>query len=289
MTLEWASQFPVVRNIPRGYLIFSDIEVIGYAAPIIIHPFTVMEYWDGPSKLLDYVYVTADTSDPNFRGGISEFFDNYCKERDRQGKYLLSSDISDPLWDAVFQSPEELRRAKQPQLKLIEERVSEALRNQNFIEALLRVLSLVADHNDLRRWSEDAGVDWRRWSRGGTIAEESAYLVAEAVEANKIIQLVQIIFLEYPHQFQADFGRGGPKVEEPEREEPNEEDALDYVSDRLSNYKDHAKLRELSEAAGINCLHWWCGGTVDQERARLIAYAQKTNKLPNLAKLLKVR
>jgi hypothetical protein len=196
---QWDVLFPVVRGIPRGCLMIDQVQNISPRdrdAPIQVHPFSVMEYWDGSAQLHDFVYASADTGASQFRGNIETFFDSYRQANDRQGRYLVSADISEPMWDAVFSSPEDMRYRKEAQLRLIEARVRDAANGQKVVEALIKELSRLKSVVDLKRLSVDAGIDPNRWSEGGLIAEESARLVDKAVQSEKQQALLQVVLLE---------------------------------------------------------------------------------------------
>ena len=200
MTEKWASQFPSVKGIPRGYLILDkrdQVRVREHGAPVEIHPFSIMEYWDGSAQLLDYVYATVDTTEADFRDKLTDFFESYRIAEGRGGEYLLAADVSDPMWDAWFSSPAELRDSRRAsQLRLIEARVHDAVSGQDVVDALIRTLSQSDNVKDLRRLSKDAGIEFQRWSAGGTVAEESARLVSEAVRSGKEQALIQVVMAE---------------------------------------------------------------------------------------------
>jgi hypothetical protein len=197
---KWAEQFPLVRGIPRGCLILNTPDAIRRVAenvaPVQVHPFSIMEYWNGDTQLHDFVYVTVDTGDLELRGKTSDFFEEYRTAKGRDGRYLLAADISDPLWPAEFASPEEMRARKAPQLRLIEKRVQEATCGLTVTEGLLKELSKFPDRNDLTRLSEDADIPSRRWSEGGLLADEAARLVDEAIRSNKLQALIQVVITE---------------------------------------------------------------------------------------------
>lgn len=54
-------------------------------APTEYHPWTVMEYHSGSAKLYDFVYVTADTGQRNFRSSIEPFLRNIKQRRGVMG------------------------------------------------------------------------------------------------------------------------------------------------------------------------------------------------------------
>jgi hypothetical protein len=201
MSQEWAIQFPVVRGIPRGYFVLDateDVWPYNHEAPIQAHPFSVLEYWDNANQLLDFVYATAITNDRQYRKKITRFFEDYRKDQGRQGEYLLAGDIANPMWDSRFSSPQELRQAKKSQLRLIEARTADAASGKDVTDSLLKALASLSSsrHNDLRRISTDAGIDYRRWSSGGSIAEEITRLVDEAVQSGRQQALLQVVLVE---------------------------------------------------------------------------------------------
>jgi hypothetical protein len=188
-----------VLGVPRGCLILDDIAaptVMEQNAPVQVHPFSVMEYWDGPAQLHDFVYVTVDTGDPALRRTTAEFFEEYRTKKGRDGRYLLAADMADHLWEPIFASPAEMRLNKAAELKLIEARVAESARGEEIIEALIRSLARFPGIDDLKRLSQDAGIPWQRWSKGGRIGDEAARLVAEAVGLGKQQALLQVVMLE---------------------------------------------------------------------------------------------
>ncbi|MGY4172654.1 hypothetical protein [Bradyrhizobium sp. USDA 4529] len=188
MPLQWAAQFPIMRQLPRGCLVLDKVENVldvEDGAPIQAHPFSIMEYWDGPVRLFDFVYATADTTDEGFRGDLSRFFEAYRLANDRAGNYLTAADIAEPMWKAEFGSPESLRREQGAQLRLIERRVEDTIRGVDFTEALIKRLSRAASLTDLKRISANAGIEWRRWSEGGAIGDEATRLVEDAISSGK--------------------------------------------------------------------------------------------------------
>jgi hypothetical protein len=202
MPQKWAVQFPVICGIERGCLVFTDVsavEVREQGAPVLAHPFSIMEYWNGSIQLHDFVYATGDTSEKEFRRDLSSFFEHYRNDKGREGIYLTTSDIADPMWNATFADPAEMRASKGPQLRLIEKRAKEAVNGQKSIDALLRSLSSLDTRTDLLRLSEKAGIPSRRWSTSGiSLGDEAARLVDAAVQSNKQQALLHAIMLELP-------------------------------------------------------------------------------------------
>ncbi len=200
MPTEWSRNFPTVKGLPKVCLVLSDpdsIDVSPIGAPVQIHPFSIMEYWDDDAQLLDFVYCQADSSDDTGHERLSLFFERYCRDKEREGRYLVAADVANPMWDAEFSSPLEMRTEKAHQLKLIESRATEAAEGRDDTEALIRLLSKVSDVGDLKRLSKAAGIPWRRWFQNGTIADEASRLVEQAVGGDKRFRLAQAAQLEF--------------------------------------------------------------------------------------------
>jgi hypothetical protein len=200
MPHKWAVQFPSVRGVPRACLLLTKVDHISVndtEAPILIHPFTVMEYWTDTAQLHDFVYATADTSNAGFRRELSTFFEAYRTAHGRDGSYLVAADISCPMWDAVFANPEDMRMRKASQLRLLEARIRATANGDDVVDALVRKLSQVDGVDVLVRLSTDAGIEPRRWLAGGLIAEEAARLVDAAIRADKQLTLLQLVLLEF--------------------------------------------------------------------------------------------
>jgi len=201
MPVSWASEFPSIRGIPKLCLTLSEgarapIGELDRDAPVEVHPFTVMEYEDDNTALLDFVFAAADSTDPDFRRRIEEFFGHYCSDHGRNGSYLIAADVSAPLWTSKFQSPAEMRGAKAAELALIDHRVREALAGEDRIETVLRDL-VHRQTDDLRRLSEAILIPQALWYEQGTVAEQAQKLLDKAVRANKLPELIQAIQLGY--------------------------------------------------------------------------------------------
>lgn len=211
MARGWSSLFPSTRGIPRGTLVVDrpeDLRVFEAddRVPTVIHPFTIMEYYQGGLELFDYVYAAADTGESGYRGRLERFFGAYKDKQERYGRYLLAGDALSPLWDAQFESPEDLRRADPSsgsQLSLLEARVRERHLGENLTEDLLEALATTCDTaGDVRRLSEEAGIPPAVWFAGGTVAEVSSQLVSVALERDRLAALVEVLATHYPELFQ---------------------------------------------------------------------------------------
>jgi hypothetical protein len=208
MSVRWAENFPSVKHIPRGYLLLDDgapIHAHGGTAHVEIQPFSLMEYWDGNAELLDYVYVTADGTDAAYRRQCEGFFERYRAESGRSGRYLLSADVADPMWDAVYASPAALRGAYVRDLELLQHRIDRASGGEDVVASLIGVLSSAQSAADLRRLGDQADVPGG-WYGQAPIAELSRRLVAAAANAGRLPSLVQQAAIEYPRQVLSGLG-----------------------------------------------------------------------------------
>ena len=172
----------------------------------MIAPFSVMAYWDGDTELYDYVYILTDTSDEGHRSRIEKFFAAYKEDRGRQGRYLIASDVANPLWDAEYSSPEELRRlapASESYLKLVCEHIRKRTLDREVVDELLRRLTAHVPPEDLRRIADDLGLPAAYWDRGGTPADPYIQFLERIFERDKLEELVLKLALLYPEWFQA--------------------------------------------------------------------------------------
>lgn len=204
MPLQWAAQFPIVSGIPRGCLLLNNpdrIRVVdeGSRAPTLAYPFSVMQYWVGQTLLHDFIFTSVDTSYGGYRSDLESFFERHRHEDGREGTYLLSADIAQPIWDATYGSPAEMRASKGPELRLLEERVKELMNGQDCIDSLQRLLSGVETHANLSRLSERAGIPAQRWlAIGIRHADQVVRLIDAAVQADKQQALLYAVKLEFP-------------------------------------------------------------------------------------------
>jgi hypothetical protein len=197
MSQRWASQFPIMAGIPRLCLVFDKPDAIapdGVSRPVLAHPFALMEYWDGVTLMHDFVFAAVETTDPGFRSEATKFFEGVRTRKGRQGTYLTSADVSDPMWDASFESPADMRD-RAVALRVVEARIAETMKGSDVIDALLRRLSLM-DVENVRRMGTFAGIPLQRWSKAGLPGEEALRLVDAAVLADRIPALLYEIKIE---------------------------------------------------------------------------------------------
>jgi hypothetical protein len=208
MDEKWSWRFKSVELIPPGYLVLdseAEVFVVQEAAPVLIHPFTIMRYEKRAAELYDFVYCEDDTSDGQHRKRLTKFFASYKDRKNRYGRYLLAGDFVDPLWEPEYQSPEHLRSADpaaESHLRLLEARVCKSMLGDSTIDELLVTLpSGPYNHDDLQRLSTQIGIPWSLWFTGATLARSAAQLMAQVVEKKKIPELVDLLVVEHPEWF----------------------------------------------------------------------------------------
>jgi len=201
MPLKWAKSFPSTSGIRRPCVVLDDvahIEVFERKAPIVVHPFAVMEYQEGDAQFHDFVFVTVNTREKTMRRGVTKFFENYRKDRGREGIYLTSADIVEPMWEATFADPSDMRQTKAPQLRLIQQRVEETVAGEDVTAALIRKLCSLSTPSDLKHLSEKAGIPYRRWwVEGRPLADVAQRLVDAAIHSGKQLALLQVVHQEF--------------------------------------------------------------------------------------------
>ena len=205
MSTSWADRFPSIKGIPRGYLVVSEIQQIHRKSerrvPVQFHPFTVMEYSSGASRLFDFVYATADTRVRNYRRQLERFFEGYKSKKERYGRYLLSPDINDPIFDADYSSPAEMRQAEpgaQAQLRVLEIRVREQSFRGNAIDSILQLLSEKFDNDRLTRLSAMIGIPPALWFTNAAPADSAVQFMDICLVRDKVEELLDLIGREYP-------------------------------------------------------------------------------------------
>jgi len=207
MEVGWAERFHSIRGIPRGYLVVlkeSPIEVVYRDTPVEFHPFTVMEYSIGSSKLFDFVYATADSHVKNYRYKLENFFDEYKNRNARFGKYLLSADINEPMWEAEYDSPATLRRtnpAGRAQLELLEARIRGDIFNKKSIEIILQEITSFVDVDSLVRISTQLNIPQSHWySPGLPLADLAAIFLDISCKRDKVEEFLEIFGDECSHK-----------------------------------------------------------------------------------------
>lgn len=203
--VSWAKRFPSTKDIPRGYLVIDKIEkidVVHKGCPVVYHPFSIMEYQSEDALLYDYVFLTIDSKVVNGRKKSEEFFKYYAEKDNRNGRYLVNTNLVDPFFDAQFMSPSEMHQpAQKAQLELLYKRINETNFNKTTLKKLILLLPKHYDNIvSLRRLAKLAGVS-------GSILQDdnaaslSAQIINYCVNNNKIEELTDRMIVEYPNIF----------------------------------------------------------------------------------------
>ncbi|PPK88457.1 hypothetical protein CLV84_1424 [Neolewinella xylanilytica] len=202
MDASWAKRFPSMRGMPKGYLVVDhpdQLRVSPDVYPTVYHPFTIMEYEVNGSLFYDFVYVTVDSSDPDFRNQIRAFLGEYRYMKGRHGNYLIEPFVSHPLLyeqDVMYQSPEELRKehsAANSHLSLLVERI----KNERFGSRTLEEIKIFIDNHfdtdDLKTCSDVILLNPNAWYRGGRVFDESANFLDAVMERDKVDELLDAL------------------------------------------------------------------------------------------------
>jgi hypothetical protein len=205
MSRGWSKEFDSTGDIPLGYLMLKDpdaIEVEDEFAPVLVQPFSVMEYRDHGVELFDYVFAQADTASPGWRDSLSQFFAGYATAQERAGRYMLAAEVNGTLWQAVYRSPLELRGADPAagsQLTLLMARVEARMLGDDTIDRVLQALTQISNNiADQRRISSDIGIEPSLWVSGGTLAETASKFMDEVLRQKKLPSLIEYLGTRYP-------------------------------------------------------------------------------------------
>lgn len=199
----WVDRFESIKGIPQGYLIVDRWELQDQIGPVQFHPCSIMEYATGNRRLFDFVYDMVDTGNRHWRRDVAQFFESYKGQSGRAGRYLTNADIADPLWDADFNSPRELRQRSangRSHLELLQARIRERLDGADLIEQTMEKLGRICnDKKDLGAYSDALGMSRMLWSIDGSLADNVASFVAAVQQrTGKLEELIQRIALNYP-------------------------------------------------------------------------------------------
>ncbi|MCP9234378.1 hypothetical protein [Lewinella sp. JB7] len=202
MEASWAKRFYSVRGLPKGYLVIDNpdqLRMDGGVYPTIYHPFTVMEYEQDGSLFYDFVFVTVDSSDPNFRDDIRAFLGEYRYMKGRHGHYLIEPFVNNPLLhdrDVMYHSPEELRQrdaSANSHLNLLVERIKQERFNQLTLDEIKIFMDNHLDVDELKACSDDLLINPNAWFGGRRVYDESANFLSAVVDRRKVDELVDIL------------------------------------------------------------------------------------------------
>ncbi len=199
---SWAKRFPSMRGIPKGYLVVEhpdQLQVEDSVYPTIYHPFTIMEYELEGSLFYDFVYVTVDSSEPDFRNQIRAFLGEYRYMKGRYGTYLIEPFVNNPLLsegDVMYQSPEELRKEKsaaKSHLSLLVERIKSERFDNLTLDEIKIFMDNHLDIDDLKNCSDDILINPNSWLTSQRVFDESANFLEAVIHRNKVDELMDAL------------------------------------------------------------------------------------------------
>jgi hypothetical protein len=144
MSIEWAQRFPSMREIKRGCLVVkneNDITVIAPKNPILVHPFSIMEYETANGLMYDFVFATANSQEKKYRSDVTKFFEKYRGQEGRNGTFLVAADVANPLFDSRYADPSALRQ-DHVGLNLIRHRINNLLIGQRTIDEMAEFIAV---------------------------------------------------------------------------------------------------------------------------------------------------
>ncbi len=212
MSMDWSQRFPSMADIPRGYIVVEspdDIRVSSYyeneVNPTLFHPFSIMEYEKEGAVFYDFVYVTVDSLEENYRDKIREFFGEYEYFENRNGRYLIEPFVNNPLLNnCMYRSPQELRNnpTGNSHLQILLNKIRQETYKGQTIENIKIAMDNNCDIDQIKRISDMIGVNPNRWFSGKSLVDETAALLSYCIDRNnKIEELVDALSLENDNMF----------------------------------------------------------------------------------------
>ena len=205
MNQQWISRFPSITGIPKAYLVIDDTKYIDVKSSSLgfytCQPYSIMEYNIGDATFYDYVYASTGEPYENAIDKLKDFFGSYRRDKGRNGRYLLAADIYEPLFDADYISPADLRRNElsgRSHLEILEEKIKKRyFKGMLLDEVIVNINKFYDDEDSIRRLA--AYVDIPGNSIGGrTVSDKVSELVNQCIKANKLEILIDKIAIERP-------------------------------------------------------------------------------------------
>jgi hypothetical protein len=202
---EWAQRFASIKGIPRGCIALNDINQeinkIAHNYPIEFHPFTIMQYEYKNSLLYDYVYLNVNTHEKKYRSKMEQFFEYYRLKEGRNGKYLIQFDMNNPLFETIYNTPDELLKQNQygeSQIRLITKRLKNIYFKGKTINDLIEFISsYYYQQDDLSALCLLANIS-PGIIAGNSVAEKTVVLVDYCIEKGIVEQLIDSISIKHP-------------------------------------------------------------------------------------------
>jgi hypothetical protein len=196
---EWQQRFPFTSGLPRAYLCIEDasqIAIVGENHKVVYHPFSIMEYNEGNAIFFDYVYCTIDPFQP--LGEYISFFENYRKNKGRDGFYLIAAEPNGELFEAKYASPKELKAYEQGSntgLHLLEERIKQEYYKDQLLDEIIKTLGeYYTEVADIARIAGYLGIQLMPDAPARMINS----LVTESLRKGKLEVLIEHAALEFP-------------------------------------------------------------------------------------------
>lgn len=206
MDIPWAKRFASTEKVPRGYLIIDSIDQIRISrnenVPVLYHPFSIMEYQSKDALLYDFVYLSLDSKVKNQRREIETFFNDYAKQENRNGSYLINPDITNPTFETQYISPADMQRpSEKAKLDLIFQRIRNTRFNHTTLDELIHVLPNYYNSSvSISALSQRIGIS-PAFLADDNAASISAQLINLCIKKNKIEELIDRMIVEHPTIF----------------------------------------------------------------------------------------
>lgn len=206
MDIPWAKRFASTERVPRGYLIIDSIDQIKISrnenVPVLYHPFSIMEYQSKDALLYDFVYLSLDSKVKNQRREIETFFNDYAKQENRNGSYLINPDITNPTFETQYISPADMQRpSEKAKLDLIFQRIRNTSFNHTTLDELIHVLPYYYNSSvSISALSQRIGIS-PAFLADDNAASMSAQLINLCIKKNKTEELIDRMIVEHPTIF----------------------------------------------------------------------------------------
>jgi len=202
LSASWSKRFSTTKNIPRGYLIIdkpSKIEIIKKGIPIVYHPFTIMEYESQDALLYDFVFMSIDSKVNDARKQAEKFFDGYKKKNNRNGTYLLNPDIVSPLFEAQYNSPQEMKgSSEKAKIDLLYKRIYIKNFDKTTLDTIIHLVPKFYESSmAIKKLAKELGISVA-FLQEDNAASMSAQLINQLVEKGKIEELIDRMTKQYP-------------------------------------------------------------------------------------------
>lgn len=161
-----------------------------------------MEYESKDALLYDFVYLSVDTKVRNRTRETERFFSTYAKKAGRNGKYLLNSDMVQPLFEAQYNSPSEMQTPfEKAKIQLMYKRIHEVNFDRTTLNELILTLPRYYHSSTLiKNLATRMGIPLA-FLTDGNAASMSAELINYCIDTHRIEGLIDRMIVEYPDIF----------------------------------------------------------------------------------------